>query len=199
MITTIICDWGGVLSCGKWTQAILDVLAKEKPISIEKVYKEFNDMMVKMNEGNLSSTDFVKNANKKFNLGMTEEEMGSVFKRAIIPNKEMINLLRRIHSKYDLILLSDNDDITLKSLRKDHATMLALFKKKYFSHELKIAKPNIKIFEYVLAELGIDPAQCVFIDDKQKNVDSAKKCGMKGIVFSSVEQVKQELELLGVM
>ncbi len=199
MITTIICDWGGVLTFGKWTQAILDVLAKERPISVEKVYKEFNDMMVEMNKGDLSASDFVKNANKKFNLRMTEEEMGNVFKRAITPNKEMISLLKKINSKCDLILLSDNDDITLKSLRKDHAAMLALFKKQYFSHELKMAKPNTKIFEYVLADLGVAPSQCVFIDDKQKNVDSAKKCGMKGIVFSSAEQVKKELALLGVM
>ncbi len=94
MITTIICDWGGVLSHGKWTQAILDVLSKEKPISIEKIYKEFNEMMIQMNQGILSSGDFVKKANQKFHLRITEEEMRDVFKRAIVPNKEMITLLK---------------------------------------------------------------------------------------------------------
>lgn len=111
----------------------------------------------------------------------------------------MITLLKKLHSKYDLILLSDSDDITVKNLKKYHAEMLALFRKKYFSNQLKVAKPNPKIFEYVLADLCIDPSKCVFIDDKKKNVDSAKKCGVKGIVFSSVEQVKKEFTLLGIM
>lgn len=110
----------------------------------------------------------------------------------------MMTLLKLLHSKYDLILLSDSDDITVKNLEKYHAEMLALFRKKYFSHNIKIAKPNPKIFKYVLADLCIDPSKCVFIDDKQTNVDGAKKCGVKGIVFSSGEQVKKELALLGV-
>ncbi len=198
MITTIICDWGGVLTFGRWTQAILDVLAKEKPISIEKVYKEFNEMMIQMNQGILSSSDFIKKANQKFHLKITEKEMQDVFKRAIIPNKEMIKLLKKMHSKYDLILLSDNDDITLNNLKKYHKTMLALFRKRYFSHELNMAKPDPRIFEYVLADLKIAPSKCVFIDDKEKNVHAAKKCGINGIVFSSVEQLKKELALLGI-
>lgn len=199
MITTIICDWGGVLTFGKYTQAILDVLSKEKSISIEKVYEDFNDMMIEMNQGTLSSSDFVKRVDKKFHWGITEEKMQDIFKRAIIPNNKMITLLKKLHSKYDLILLSDSDDITVKNLKKYHAEMLALFRKKYFSHQLKVAKPNPKIFEYVLDDLSVAPSKCVFIDDKQKNIDSAKKCGVKGIVFSSVEQVKKELALLGIM
>lgn len=69
MITTIICDWGGVLTFGKYTQSILDVLSKEKTISIEKVYKDFNDMMIQMNQGTLSSSDFVKKVVKNFSGG----------------------------------------------------------------------------------------------------------------------------------
>ncbi len=199
MITTIICDWGGVLTFGKYTQSILDVLSKEKPISIEKVYENFNDMMIQMNRGTLSSSDFVKKVDKKFHWGITEENMHDIFKRAIIPNKKMISLLKRLHSKYDLILLSDSDDITVKNLETYHAPMLAIFREKYFSHEIKIAKPNKKIFEYVLADLGVAPSKCVFIDDKKENVDSAEKCGIKGILFSSVEQVEKEFTLLGII
>ncbi|MBI5003241.1 HAD family phosphatase [Candidatus Woesearchaeota archaeon] len=199
MITTIICDWGGVLSCGRYTPAILNVLSKKRQISIEKIYKEFNGLMIQMNEGLLSSSDFVKAVNEKFQLGLTEEKMQDIFRKAIIPNKEMIGLLKKIHSKYDLILLSDNDDITLNNLQKDHATMLALFRKMYFSHELKMAKPNKKLFEHVLADLNIEASKCIFIDDKQKNIDAARECGIRGIVFSSVEQTKKELALLGIV
>ncbi|MBQ3935426.1 MAG: HAD-IA family hydrolase, partial [Ruminococcus sp.] len=32
---------------------------------------------------------------------------------------------------------------------------------------------------------SLDPKQCVFIDDTQKNVDAAKKLGMKGILCTT--------------
>ncbi|MBI1970982.1 HAD-IA family hydrolase [Candidatus Woesearchaeota archaeon] len=76
--------------------------------------------------------------------------------------------------------------------------VLNLLDKKYFSHELKMRKPNLKFFKYVLDDLNTSPLECAFIDDKQKNVDAAKECGMKGIVFSSVNQLKKELASLGV-
>ena len=77
--------------------------------------------------------------------------------------------------------------------------MLTLFRKKYFSHEIKMAKPNKKLFEHVLADLNIEASKCIFIDDKQKNIDAARECGIRGIVFSSVEQTKKELALLGIV
>ena len=95
-------------------------------------------------------------------------------------------------------MLSDNDDITVKNLEKYHNKMLNLFTKKYFSHELKMRKPNFKFFKYVLGDLNIVPSECIFIDDKPKNVDAAKECGMNGIVFSSVNQLKKELASFGI-
>lgn len=36
--------------------------------------------------------------------------------------------------------------------------------------------------------------ECVFIDDLPKNVEAARKEGMKGLIFESLDQAKRELE-----
>ncbi len=198
MITTLLFDWGGVLTVGRYTRAILNVLSKEKPISIEDIYPDFDQFMIQMNEGTLSGREFVIEINKKFHWSFTEKEIDDVFRKAIVPNEEIITLLPKLRSRYTLVLFSDNDEITLKNLKRHHHVMLELFDKKYFSHELKLRKPNLQFFKYVLRDLQVPPLECLFIDDKQKNVEAAIACGMQGVIFSSAEQLKKELIAHGI-
>jgi putative hydrolase of the HAD superfamily len=193
MITTLIFDWGGVLTVGKYTQSILEVLSKERPVSTKEIYPDFDSLIVQMNEGALSFRAFVATVNLRFNLKISEAEMGAIFRQAIVPNYELIWLVGRLHSNYTLVLLSDTDEMTVKNLKKYHQKMLGFFSKKYFSHELKMRKPNTAFFKHVLSDLKVPADECLFIDDKQKNVAAAEECGMKGILFCSVGQLKKEL------
>lgn len=51
------------------------------------------------------------------------------------------------------------------------------FDKVYLSYELRELKPSEAIFRKVIADSGIVPAQTLFIDDGQKNVDAAQALG----------------------
>ncbi|PXY31468.1 HAD family hydrolase [Prauserella muralis] len=53
------------------------------------------------------------------------------------------------------------------------------FRELVFSGDLGIAKPDSAIFEVLLARLGADPADCLFFDDKQANVDGARAAGLR--------------------
>ena len=57
------------------------------------------------------------------------------------------------------------------------ATMDDYFDKVYLSYELRELKPSEAIFRKVIADSGIVPAQTLFIDDGQKNVDAAQALG----------------------
>ncbi len=61
-----------------------------------------------------------------------------------------------------------------------------------------MVKPDMEIYEYVLKELNAKSEECVFIDDKAENIEAAEKLGIHGIVFENKEQLKQDLEELGV-
>ena len=51
------------------------------------------------------------------------------------------------------------------------------FDKGYLSYELRELKPSEAIFRKVSADSGIIPAQTLFIDDGQKNVEAAQALG----------------------
>jgi putative hydrolase of the HAD superfamily len=62
-----------------------------------------------------------------------------------------------------------------------------------WSYQLRVAKPDPAIYSYALQRLGTQPAETLFIDDKAENVDAAIALGMKGLIFSTVEQLRKDL------
>lgn len=65
---------------------------------------------------------------------------------------------------------------------------------KVVSGFVKMVKPNADIYEHLLREYGLQAKECVFIDDREENVEAARALGMKGIVFAGYEQACAELE-----
>lgn len=65
-----------------------------------------------------------------------------------------------------------------------------------FSYQYKLKKPEREIYEQLLKDYDLKAEECVFIDDRQENVDGAKAVGYQGIVFHSYEQAKEELDAL---
>lgn len=75
--------------------------------------------------------------------------------------------------------------------------------KKYFtvficSGYVNEMKPHRNIYRSALELTQAVPAESVFIDDREANVQPVRELGMHGIVFSSPKQLRAELAELGV-
>jgi epoxide hydrolase-like predicted phosphatase len=64
------------------------------------------------------------------------------------------------------------------------------------SGEVGMRKPEPGIYRYAADQLGVPPAECVFVDDLGPNVQGAVGVGMVGVKFVSAEQAIEELEAL---
>lgn len=62
------------------------------------------------------------------------------------------------------------------------------------SGEEKCRKPDERIYRILLDRFSLKPEQCLFIDDNPKNVAAARELGMSGLEFTSVEQLKMDLD-----
>lgn len=67
---------------------------------------------------------------------------------------------------------------------------------KVVSGFVRMVKPNADIYEYLLKEYKLKESECVFIDDREENVDAAEDLGIKGIVFQNYDQACAELDKL---
>ena len=54
-------------------------------------------------------------------------------------------------------------------------------------------KPLPEIYNILLERYGLNASECVFIDDNPANIEGGEAVGIKGIIFESPEQLKEEL------
>lgn len=62
------------------------------------------------------------------------------------------------------------------------------------SYQVKLIKPSPEIYQLLCRKYHLNAEECVFIDDLPRNVEAARKEGMKGLVFETLDQAKSELE-----
>ena len=67
------------------------------------------------------------------------------------------------------------------------------------SGDVKLLKPDARIFKLFLETFAIDPALSVYIDDRRANVEAARAVGMHGIVFTDAAALRSELIGLGLI
>lgn len=83
-------------------------------------------------------------------------------------------------------------------LIRDEYPFFALFDGIVLSGEVKLAKPDPRIFELLLQQTGFPAQECLFIDDSETNIRAARALGFQTVHYQSSEQLAKELERLGV-
>lgn len=68
------------------------------------------------------------------------------------------------------------------------------FQRLFYSCRLGHLKPNPKAFTVVLDELGADPAEVLFVDDRVENTQAADRLGMATITFTSAKALARALD-----
>ena len=61
------------------------------------------------------------------------------------------------------------------------------------SAEVKVSKPDIRIFRILLEKYSLNPEECFFIDDIEANVRSAETIGIKGLFTNGSEVISGEM------
>jgi putative hydrolase of the HAD superfamily len=77
-----------------------------------------------------------------------------------------------------------------------HGPLGDFFSACYVSGELGLIKPDAQIFRHVLADLGLTPADAVFIDNREPNVAGAEALGITGHVFTDPDRLRRFLAAL---
>ena len=62
--------------------------------------------------------------------------------------------------------------------------------KVYFSWQTGFIKPNLAAWQLVLSKNNLKPEECIYFDDKEKNLKASEEVGIKAFQFTN----EQELE-----
>ena len=67
------------------------------------------------------------------------------------------------------------------------------------SGEVKLAKPDPRVFALAIERCRLDPARTVFIDDSPRNVEAGSNAGLHALHFTGPQQLRTELVRLGLI
>ena len=67
-----------------------------------------------------------------------------------------------------------------------------------WSYEVHVIKPDPEIYRLLTEKFSLNPARCVFVDDREENIAAAKKAGFASILFTDYNSMIEKLESVGV-
>ncbi|MCL2774859.1 MAG: HAD-IA family hydrolase [Oscillospiraceae bacterium] len=135
---------------------------------------------VKACVGELSSLDFFRNIGFDGDLSKIEKE----YLDTIEIDESFYEIIPIIRKYYRLALLS-NDVSEWSRYLRDKFKINHFFDVVIVSGDAKIKKPDTQIFNAMLGKLGQPASDCIYVDDRRKNLVSAQWLGMDTILFNS--------------
>ena len=170
-------------------------------IDAENVFGEYSQTgaFLALEEGAISVDEFHEEVKKMLPDGVTDEQIDEAFGRFLVGIPiARLKELEKLRKLYKVYLLSNTNPIHINGRIKtyfgvDGKTIADYFDGLVLSYEAKSAKPNAKIFEYAISHLGISPQETLFLDDSQKNLDSASKLGFGVAIVNPGEEFVEVL------
>ena len=156
---------------------------REELLKIKKVASDIYDKE-KM------SKEYLKE--KIFQADRPHNELEAIYKSLTIIDENIFDLIKKLSEKYFLYSIA-NEAEKWTDIRKDLFGFEKYFKKLYISCEVGMRKPDEGIFKLLLNETGLSPEECLFIDDKDKNIQAAEKLGFQVFLYKDFDSLKNYL------
>ena len=199
MIKHLIFDLGGVLVKVD-PKPFIYQFSKAFNIKPDDLKKNENDgAYLDFQIGKINGEDFHRRTCEHFNHFIPINEFKEIWESMLVGEIDgTVAIINKLYEKkYELSLLSNTDSWHFEYCEKIIPDLYK-FKHKFLSYDLKMKKPDAEIFLAVVEKLKAKPEQCVFIDDLEQNIESAKNLNFQTIHFQDAEQLQIELKELGV-
>ncbi len=198
-IKNVIFDIGRVLVDFDWKAYLKEFgFSKEEEDAIaEAVFK--NEIWNERDRGLYGEEEYVRRfvdqaPQYKKDIRRVVRESG----KTVVPRDYADTWVRYLKKKgYRVFVLSNYSQYMLEQT-KNKLSFLKYMDGAVFSFEVKQLKPEPEIYQIILETYGLNPRECVFIDDLEKNCRAAQKQGIRSICFRDFKQAAAALKKLGV-
>ena len=195
MIRNIILDIGGVI-CDDGYRNLSKLLNIREEDGNEIAKIAYGGDFKKCLLGEIDIIEHIKNLQKNYPELANEIEYilaPQNYKETFPVIQETLELVLKLKAEgYKIYILSN---ITKESFEyfKEVIEFEKYFDGGVYSYQEAVRKPNLKFYEILIKKYNLKKEECIFFDDKQKNVDAGNSLGIKSIQFSSIEDIKNNL------
>ncbi len=192
----ILLDFDGVLTIDKYgSDSILRYLGENTDAPIDVLKREYYKINRGLLNGEYTHKDVWVDYCKNVGCDIDFQILIDSFINTPLDN-EMISLVRELKTKYKIGMITDNKVDRITEILKYH-NLSDLFDVVTISAECKCGKSNRMIFDITLESLNVEPNDCVFIDNSDKNLIVPRELGIHTILFDDenrdIEEFKNQL------
>jgi putative hydrolase of the HAD superfamily len=192
----LLVDFGGVLTSSVW-DSFADFcrdkgLAKD---SIRRLFREDPAALADLREletGRIEEDDFERRFAERLGLADATDLIDSMF-RGMKPSEPMVAAVRAARDSGIRTGLVSN---SWSTSHYDRSLLAELFDAVVISAEVGLHKPEPEIYLLASKRLGVEPEQCVFIDDLRENCAGAEAVGMTAVLHRDAAASVARLEKL---
>lgn len=200
MIKSLIFDLGGVILTHK-VEITMKTLSRDifqiNDNENTSLFKKFEDEWVK---GKISGVQLVKNLKNKFGPKHSPTKILNQYKKLYeertVLNKDLIAVIDKLRNRYKIYLFTNTTDVHYGLNAK--RGIFVHFDKVFASHIIGKRKPDEDFYTQILEEIKLKPKECIFIDDKKENIDTAKHLRMHTILFKNNKDFLRKVKELGI-
>ncbi|MGW3342754.1 HAD family hydrolase [Nonomuraea rubra] len=207
MVTGVLIDWGGVLTTSL-SDSIARWIAADR-IDADRYYTVMREMIDHAYRG--GDGESVVHALERGELD------GAAFERDLAARlltvdgvppvaegllERMFAGFERVEAMYDMLRDVRSNGVRTCLLSNSWSNTYPrddwdeVFDAVVISGEVGMRKPEPRIYQHALGMIGLDGAQCVFIDDIEANIVAARELGIAGIHHRDAATTIAELETM---
>ena len=154
------------------------------------------DLVKFFDRGEITPQDFHARVKQKLEARIDYDTFFSIYNDVFYLNPPVLQIMKRLKKNYRLVVLSNTDTMRFGFIKKKFPEIL-IFDEYVLSFEVGFMKPHPQIYKEALKKAGFPAKECVFIDDREENIEAAEKLGINGIHLGPQTDLEAILKEMG--
>ena len=198
-ITDVFFDIGGVLGTNGWDREQRAAAARHFGLEAAELEELHGETVAMLEQGRMSLEEYLRCTVFFHPRAFELEDFKAFMLAQSSPFPESIELAHGLArtGRYRLMTIN-NESAELNQHRLERFGLRDTFTTFFSSCWVGVLKPVRRIYEVALAMSQADPERSVFIDDREQNLEPARRLGMRTIRFTDAPRLRHELAALGV-
>lgn len=199
MLTTIFFDIGGVLLTDGWGHESRRAAAERFGLDWED-YADRHERVGHQIETNQMTLDqYLERTIFYRPRDFSREEFRDFVFAQSVAKPDSLALVAELAASQGYFLATINNEILeLNNYRLEHFELGRYFSAFFSSCFLRVRKPDEAIYRTALQVTQRQPGECLFIDDREVNLECPRELGMMTILFRDASQLTSDLTRAGI-
>jgi len=198
MIRCVISDLGKVIIFFD-NNIFFKKIANYSPFSKEEIREltssHFN-LVESFDRGKMTPEAFYNQVVKILEARIDYDNFCSIYNDVFFLNPPVLRIMKKLKKNYRLILLSNTDVMRFGFIKRKFPEAM-IFDEYVLSYEVGFMKPHPQIYKIALKKAGFGAKECIFIDDREENIEAAAKLGINGIHMGPLTDLEAVLKKMG--